>query len=578
MVNIRRSLNLKAYSIMVKKHQIRITIWILTLLCNLSLNAQSNSLLLSIVDDTNGDKTPARVEIRDQQNNFYIADDALPAGGDCDLSDIGAQLTDLESTLKLFKKEIVYPYHNSIQFYTDGSSTVTNLPDTIYVTVFKGSEYVVALDTVVNNSGTRTNHTIRLKRWVNMRNKGWYSADGHLHIPRPTAELNPYIVKMMEAEDIHVGNLLQSGKVRNFKMAEQYEFGNKSVYTENGYILAAGQENPRTHIFGHTIPLGANQALFDNEKYLVYRLLFEKAVELGGMNGFAHGWRDEPSFQSPQNGLAIVLPHDLMHFIEVLQFNRAGYHNWYDILNLGFKLAPIAGTDFPCGDQTIPGHERFYTKVTGGFTYENWLEGVESGKTFVTSGPVLSFTVNGKELGSELTLNKGDSALISGNVRFDPKSDKVNYIEIIHNGRAIKKISRVDYSDSINFSFKHTIENTGWFALRGYGDKILENVYNYPFHLNFLNASVNFHSAPIYVNVRGSVNPESSAVALSWLQRILDIKRMLEVENLDFLADKIDNPWDGVTEAVLLSSRETLLKDLDYAENFFRKLILEDKK
>ena len=57
-----------------------------------------------------------------------------------------------------------------------------------------------------------------------------------------------------------------------------------------------------------------------------------------------------------------------------------------------------------------------------------------------------------------------------------------------------------------------------------------------------------------------------------------DIKRMFDIENLDFLAEKIDNPWDGVTEAVLLSSRETLLEDLDYAENFFRNLIIENKK
>lgn len=72
-----------------------------------------------------------------------------------------------------------------------------------------------------------------------------------------------------------------------------------------------------------------------------------------------------------------MLPQGLVHFIEVLQFNRANYASWYDVLNLGFKVAPTAGTDYPCGDQNIPGHERFYAKVEGDFNYESWLDAVK---------------------------------------------------------------------------------------------------------------------------------------------------------------------------------------------------------
>ena len=64
-------------------------------------------------------------------------------------------------------------------------------------------------------SGT-ISHAIRLERWSDLPRQGWYSADDHLHIPRPTSELNPAISKMMQAEDIHVANLLQMGKVEDF--------------------------------------------------------------------------------------------------------------------------------------------------------------------------------------------------------------------------------------------------------------------------------------------------------------------------------------------------------------------------
>ncbi|WP_370477334.1 CehA/McbA family metallohydrolase [Tamlana flava] len=541
-------------------------------LCCISLQAQNARLSLRILDDT-GKETAARVQIKDNENNFYIAEDALIAGGDCDMSDEGAQLTDIESILKLFNKKIANPYFNSSQFYSDGSSSITQLPETVYIMAFKGSEFIVSIDTVTLIPDSITTHTIQLSRWTNMRNRNWYSADDHLHIPRPIPEMNPHISKMMQAEDIHVGNLLQSGKVKNFKMAEQYAFGSESIYEENGYLLASGQENPRTHILGHSISLGAEKALFNLEKYMVYRLIWEESVEYGGLNGFAHAWSDEAAGPSPEVGMAIVLPHDLMHFIEVLQFNRSDYRSWYDVLNLGFKVTPTAGTDYPCADQSIPGHERFYTKVDGDFTFENWLKGIEKGKTFVTTGPVLDFQVNGQEMGSELELKVGDSISVSGWVKFDTSADNLNFIEIIENGRAIKKISRVSTTDSLGFEFLHAVKSSGWLALRGYGDKIQENLYPFPAHLDILKATTNFHSAPIYLDILSKQNPETSATASSWLQRILDLKRMLEPQNLEFLAEKIMNPWHGVTEDVLLSSKETLIEDLDYAEQFFRGLI-----
>ncbi|WP_235299463.1 CehA/McbA family metallohydrolase [Portibacter marinus] len=559
---------------MVKPLSLSITSWIIILFSLPSLYGQNSELQLSILDLTTGLETPARVEIKDKANNFYIAEDALPAGGDCDMSDIGAQLTDLESALPLFNKEIFNPYFNSIQFYSDGSSFISELPDTIYLTIMKGSEYQIAMDTLFLKSGSVSNHTIRLERWVNMREDQWYSSDLHLHIPRPTEELNPYISKMMQAEDIHVGNLLQSGKVKNFKMAEQYAFGKRSVYEENGYLLAAGQENPRTHVFGHTITLGSEVPVFNEEKYLVYRLIWEQTTTHGGLNGFAHAWQDEPDGPSPQNGMALVLPHDLMHFIEVLQFNRAGYNAWYDVLNLGFEVAPTAGSDYPCADQSIPGHERFYTHVSGEFNYENWLESIELGKTFVTTGPVLQFTINDQQLGSKLELTNRDSITISGMVKFDPHADNIKFLEIVNNGQVIKKISRTDHSDSLVFKFKHHIEHTGWFALRGYGDKRFENVFNQPIHFNFLKASTNFHSAPIYVNVAGSKNPETKRVAHAYLARIHDIRNQLDLRNLEYLADQIMNPFDGVPREVLIKSRTSLLKELEHAEGYFEDLIL----
>ena len=79
-----------------------------------------------------------------------------------------------------------------------------------------------------------------------MPQRGWYSGDDHLHIARPTQDFNPIVSKMMQAEDIHVANLLQMGKVEDFTIAKQYAHGPDSYYQEGNHLLVAGQEN-RTH-------------------------------------------------------------------------------------------------------------------------------------------------------------------------------------------------------------------------------------------------------------------------------------------------------------------------------------------
>jgi hypothetical protein len=43
--------------------------------------------------------------------------------------------------------------------------------------------------------------------------------------------------------------------------------------------------------------------------------------------------------------------------VEVLQAYRLRIHPWYDFLNLGFRLTPIAGSDYPyidlsCGNSS----------------------------------------------------------------------------------------------------------------------------------------------------------------------------------------------------------------------------------
>jgi len=534
------------------------------------------TLNLRVIDATTGEPTPARIDVRSDSGEYLVAEDAVLFGGDCDMSDTGAGYTTLESAFAAFADRLDNPYTGSTQFYSDGTSSLAVPPGQVSIRVFKGPEYNVATTDVEVAPGSTTEHDMMLNRWSDMPASGWYSADDHIHIQRPHADLDPLILKMMQAEDIHVANLLQMGKVATFDIAPQYAFGSDSYHQEGRFILATGQETPRTHFLGHTITLGADKPIYDRENYLIYRLVWAQALELGAINGFAHAYSSDGGPLSIYDGLAVVAPHDLLHFMEVLQFNRSGYEPWYDTLKLGYRVTPTAGTDYPCGEQTIVGHERFYTKVDGELTYENWIASVRQGRTFVTTGPMAVFTINGQDIGSEVVVKPGGVVSIAGEVTFDPAREALRFIEVVRDGSVIARFAPVDGANSVRFVFDERIDGSSWFALRGYGSQV-HGALGSPIHLASFHATSNVHTAPIYVLTKdgdqiAEIAP-SKSVARAWLARLKSLELVLTESNLDELARSLEVPnFDAVPEATLRSNRSALLLEVKQAQSYFMKL------
>jgi len=544
-------------------------------------NAEEATLKLRFIDGVSGKLTPARLHVRDRSGEDHVAQDAVRFGGDCDMSDAGAGYTNLASALAGFKDRLTNHYTRSVQFYSDGTASLTLPAGETEIEVFKGPEYRVSRERVSLKSGETRKLDITMARWIDMPSQGWFSSDDHLHIQRPHPDLNPMILKMMQAEDLHVANLLQMGKVRNFDISPQYAFGPGSYYQRGNYLLVTGQETPRTHFLGHTITLGASEPIFDPENYLIYREAWEESVAQGGINGFAHAFAASGSLLSPYRGMAVVLPHNLLHFLEVLQFNRAGYDAWYDILNLGFRVAPTAGTDYPCADQNIPGHERFYTKVSGPLTYEKWLDAVRLGRTFVTTGPIADFSVNGAGIGSELQLTGPGTVRVQGYLVYDPDKDRINVLEIVRNGKIIKRLSPIEGAERVDFDLDLEVTESSWLALRAYGSEQSFSGTSSPIHFAIFNPTSNLHTGAIYIAIEGQPrigdSTESRQIARAWLARLDDLAEILIPENMEALGAQLEEPvFDAVPTETLTHNRRALLHEIRSARAYFETMAGRD--
>lgn len=522
-------------------------------------NEETCELKLIIEDAATKQRTPARVEVLNEHGKSFIAEDAIPVGGSCIDLEKPWQGT-LSDAEKHRSRKVDNRYTNTEHFYSTGLSHLKLPPGVYRIKVRKGPEYRVHAQEVRLKAGQPLQASARLDRWIDMPSEGWYSADAHLHIPRPYKKLNASICKWMQAEDIHVANLLEWGNTRRFHNARQYAHGPDGLYNEGDYWLASGQENPRTWLLGHTMTLGASRPINYPDQYLIYKNFWEESKRQQALSGYCH----YGIMLGGQNGLAIDLLDELLTFIEVMQFNRANYSLWYEALNLGVRLAPVAGTDYPCGP-VLPGRERFFTQVDGPLTHARWLDGIRRGRTFVSNGPMLRFSVNGKGLSQEVSLPEAGRVRLEGSVRFDPGRDQVERLELVENGEVRRTWKPTDKGGEIRFDMMHQVDQTCWLALRAVGKKVDEALYP---RLPEPSPSL-AHTAAIYITVHGTPKlaeqRRAKLIAKAWKERLDALESRLSDAELPKLAH-----WpataDGIDLPHLKKNRDVLIQRIQTAK------------
>jgi hypothetical protein len=441
-------------------------------------------------------------------------------------------------------------------FYVEGPFGVDLAPGTWRLSLSKGNEYLSQDHEIRLGAGEDVPRTYRLERWVDMPKRGWYSADDHIHIRRSPRE-NPLVLKWVAAEDVHVGALLQMGDFWSDSYFSQYAWGRDGVYQVEDNFLTSGQEEPRTHALGHTISLAADEFVRFQNQYYHYDQVFDRVRELGGLAGYAH--QATSYYFRGHRGMTLDVLRKKVDFVEVLQF-CGGFttepmrtQSYYQFLDLGFKLTATAGSDFPwcgkgAGGQAQIGNARFYSKVEEPLSFEGWREGLKAGHTFVSSGPVIELTVNGRLPGDALDVAKGSRLAVTARANGHPGQVPLRELEIVGHQKVLRRVAADDPGQSaaeITLDLELPVEHGLWIAARcRAGDLQVA------------------HTTPVYVTVEGGGfhNPETAGHYLDLSERYL---QELEHE-LDWPEDNVSRLAWRYREGLEARIKETrgVLRDL----------------
>jgi len=451
-------------------------------------------LSVRVIDEDSGDSTPVRVLLTTLDNTVTPLPEAA----------IGVMWGYMDQATG-------YTRQPDGAFYVDGSFNVQLKPGIYILTLSKGNEYLSQTHQIELEENQHYQQTYTMERWINMPERGWYSADDHIHLRRSPRE-NPMILDWIAAEGLHIGVLLQMGDFWTTYFT-QYDWGADGIYKENNRFLTSGQEDPRTPELGHTISLGAEDFVRFRDDYYIYDQTFDRVHELGGLTGYAH----QGILFHGYRGLTLDVLRNKIDFIEILQYcaseDPLQPQYYYHFLDLGIKLTATAGSDFPwCGTRERPakiGNARFYTYIDEEFSYDAWRNALRAGHTFVTSGPIVELNVNGAIPGDEINIEKGTSLKISATAYGHYRQLPLESLEIVSHGNVLGVVrpnNQQQSTDQLTIEIEYPAEQGTWIAARVRGKQ-----------------GQAAHTTPVYVSVNGSGfhNPETASNYLDLSERYL---------------------------------------------------------
>jgi hypothetical protein len=384
--------------------------------------------------------------------------------------------------------------------YIPGETTIDLPPGRVYLEVSKGFE-IRPVRRVVEVTPATREIVIEIDKVLPWREKGWVTADTHVHFLSPMSAL-------LEGagEGVNVVNLLASQWGELMTNVGDFDgrttWGSPEAGGDGEHLVRVGTEN-RQHVLGHISLLGYSGRIIapmttggPDESALgdpIEILLTEWARQCKQQGGLVV----LPHFPNPRAEHAASIVSEEIDAIEMTSWGNLyggidpySLSDWYRYLNCGYLLPAVGGTDKMSADTAV-GTVRTYARMAPeqAFTYESWMEAVRRAQTFVTYGPLLEFAVDGQPMGSRIGMSATGGSV---DVTWQAASVTIpmSRVELIVNGEIRESLAVPPDAAAGHWSVK--LDKSAWLALLVRG--------HYPDRPEIVAA----HSSPVVVSVEGS--------------------------------------------------------------------------
>ena len=204
--------------------------------------------------------------------------------------------------------------------------------------------------------------------------------------------------------------------------------------------------------------------------------------------------------------------------VEWSDAGRGGFHPLYAVWNNGLRITATGGEDSISNlhRMKIVGSVRTYIHTGGhGLDMEAWFRGLREGRSFVSSGPIVELTANGRMPGETVALPAG-----GGTVELQGRVLSITPLErvfVICRGEEQGDIPLSADRMSATFSLDIEIDRSGWCHLRAEGNPTERGVLDIGYAQAFTN--------PVWFTVGDQPIRDRDAAdySIRWIDRLREM-------------------------------------------------------
>ena len=366
--------------------------------------------------------------------------------------------------------------------------------------------------------------TVELERWAHSAKAGWWSGELHIHANygygswfNTPATMRTQCV----GEDLNVCNFMVANSDADVVYDRPYFRGEPDPLSTPDHILYWNQEF-RSTVWGHMTLVNLRQVVepvftgfagtTNPWDWPSNAEVADRAHWQQGLVNYTHVSQSDDWSKTPYAAKAIPIDVALGK-IDTLDINNswaASVPLWYRLLDCGFRLPATAGTDVFLNriGSNLPGGDRVYVRLDGPLTYETWIEGLKAGRSFVTSGPMLEFTVNASGPGRVVRAGEKPTVRVKARARSQFPLAKA---EVVHNGKVVATATLADDKRTATLDRDISLDRGGWVAFRASG----------PGTGDTPTSALNAHTNPVYLEAdRAAYRSAHEARAfLKWIDQ-----------------------------------------------------------